>query len=103
MKKGAVKIAIDALYFVVGAAVYSAAVNIFLSANGISPGGFTGLATVVNYLTAIPTGIVLFVFNIPVLILGYIKLGGAFILKTSFVTAMISVFLDISPNFFSTA
>lgn len=100
MKKGAVKIAIDALYFVVGAAVYSAAVNIFLSANGISPGGFTGLATVVNYLTAIPTGIVLFVFNIPVLILGYIKLGGAFILKTSFVTVMVSVFLDVSPNFF---
>ena len=30
MKKDAVKIAIDALYFVVGAAVYSAAVNIFL-------------------------------------------------------------------------
>lgn len=98
MKKNASKFIVDLLYFIIGAAIYSVAVNMFLSPNGISPGGFTGVATVVNYLTQIPTGVMLFVFNIPVLILGYIKMGGMFILKTSFVTALVSFCLDISAR-----
>ncbi len=98
MKRSISKIVIDTVYFVVGAVVYSVAVNMFLSPNGISPGGFTGVATVINHLTTIPTGVMLFVFNIPVLILGYIKMGGMFILKTSFVTALVSVSLDISAR-----
>lgn len=98
MRKSAFKILIDIIYFVVGAAIYSIAVNMFISPNGISPGGFTGVATVINYITHIPTGIMLFVFNIPVLILGYIKLGGIFIIKTSFVTALVSFCLDLSAR-----
>lgn len=98
MRKNASKIIIDLLHFIIGAAIYSVAVNMFLSSNGISPGGFTGVATVVNFLTQIPTGIMLFAFNIPVLILGYVKMGGMFILKTSFVTALVSFALDISAR-----
>ena len=99
MRKKTLKNVIDIMYFIIGAAVYSVAVNMFLSPNGISPGGFTGVATVVNYLTAIPTGIMLFAFNVPVLILGYIKMGGIFILKTSLVTALVSISLDVSTRF----
>lgn len=98
MRKNALKIIVDMLYFVIGAAIYSLAINMFLSPNSISPGGFTGVATVVNYLTTIPTGILLFVLNIPVLILGYLKMGGLFILKTSFVTALVSLVLDLSAR-----
>lgn len=98
MRKGASKIIIDVIYFIVGTAIYSIAVNMFLSPNGISPGGFTGIATVVNHLTNSPTGIVLFAFNIPVLIFGYVKMGGMFILKTSFVTALVSMCLDVSAR-----
>lgn len=89
---------IDILYFFVGAIVYSVAVNMFLSPNGISPGGFTGVAAVINHITNIPTGTMLFIFNIPVLILGYIKMGGIFILKTSFVTGLVSLSLDVSAQ-----
>lgn len=98
MRKNASKIIIDLLYFIIGATIYSVAVNMFLSSNGISPGGFTGIATVVNFLTQIPTGVMLFAFNIPVLILGYVKMGGMFILKTSFVTALVSFALDVSAR-----
>lgn len=98
MKKAILKSGIDLLYFAIGTFVYSAAVTVFLSANGISPGGFTGVATVTNYLTKIPTGILLFALNIPVLILGYIKMGSIFILKTAFVTVLISLGLDLSEQ-----
>lgn len=92
------KIIVDILYFFTGAIIYSVSVNMFLSPNGISPGGFTGVAAVINHITNIPTGAMLFAFNIPVLILGYIKMGGMFILKTSFVTVLVSLSLDVSAK-----
>ena len=96
MKRKTLKPMADLIFYVVGASVYSVAVNMFLSPNAITPGGFTGIAAVINHFMAAPTGITLFVLNIPVLILGYVKMGGIFILKTSFVTALTSFALDIS-------
>ncbi len=95
MKNRALKTTMDIVVFIIGAVVYSIAVNVFLLPNGISAGGFTGVATIINYLVNIPTGIMLFLLNIPVLVLGYLKLGGIFILKTSFVTALTSFSLDV--------
>ncbi len=89
----------DLSFFVIGTFIYSVAVTVFLSANHISPGGFTGLASIVNFLTEIPTGVMLFAFNIPVLIIGYIKMGGAFILKTSLVTVILSMGLNIAERY----
>lgn len=98
MKKSYFRYLVDSVYFLVGAVTYSVSVNVFLSPNGISPGGFTGVAAVINYVTKIPTGTMLFLFNIPILILGYIKMGGRFIIKTAFVTALVSLCLDISAR-----
>lgn len=98
MRSRVKKTTVDILYFFAGAIIYSVSVNMFLSPNGISPGGFTGVAAVINHITNIPTGTMLFIFNIPVLILGYIKMGGVFILKTSFVTVLVSLSLDISAR-----
>lgn len=101
MKKDSFKVTADVLCFLAGSLVYSVAVNVFLTPSGISPGGFTGIAAVINRTTKIPTGLSLFLLNIPVLVLGYIKLGGLFILKTSFVTALISICLDVSGKLFT--
>ena len=98
MRSRVKKTTVDIIYFFAGAIIYSVSVNMFLSPNGISPGGFTGVAAVINHITNIPTGTMLFIFNIPVLILGYIKMGGVFILKTSFVTVLVSLSLDISAR-----
>lgn len=98
LKKGFVKNLVDILFFTAAAMVYSVAVNVFLTPNEISPGGFTGIATVINYLTNIPTGTLLLLFNIPILFLGYIKMGKFFIFKTSFVTVLFSVFLDLTSK-----
>ena len=98
MRSRVKKTTVDILYFFAGAIIYSVSVNMFLSPNGISPGGFTGVAAVINHITNIPTGTMLFILNIPILILGYIKMGGVFILKTSFVTVLVSLSLDISAS-----
>lgn len=94
-KKTALVWAVDLCVYIAGGAIYSAAVLLFLSANEISPGGLTGVATVLNYLFMLPVGTVMFLLNIPILIIGFMKLGGIFVLKTTVSTVIISVILDV--------
>lgn len=98
-KKSGLVLATDFLMFIVGGIIYSVAVLLFLSANEISPGGLTGIATVLNYLFMLPIGTVMFLLNIPILIIGFMKLGGVFILKTTVSTVIISIILDIAEAF----
>lgn len=89
----------DFLFYIVGSSAYSVSVIIFLSANEISPGGLTGIATVLNHLFSFPIGTVVFILNIPVLTLGLFKFGKFFILKTAIATLFVSVLLDIFEIF----
>lgn len=98
-KKSGVVLATDLFSFIAGGIIYSVAVLLFLSANEISPGGLTGIATVLNYLFMLPIGTVMFLLNIPILIVGFKKLGGIFILKTTASTVIISIILDITEAF----
>ncbi len=70
-----------------------------ISPNEISPGGVTGVSTVVNYALGIPTGVVLLIINIPIIIIGFIKLGAIFIAKTAVATVMVSITLEICEVF----
>ena len=97
--KSGIVVATDLLLFIAGGIIYSVAVLLFLSANEISPGGLTGIATVLNYLFMLPIGTMMFLLNIPILIIGFIKLGGIFILKTTVSTVIISIILDIVEAF----
>ena len=90
---------LDFLFFLFGSAVYSVAVITFLSPNEISPGGVTGVAILLNYLFSLPVGLMVFVINIPILIIGFFKFGKAFILKTAVATACVSVIIDVFELF----
>lgn len=75
-----------------GSFVYAVAVEVFLSPLKISPGGITGISTALNYLTDFPTGILMLIFNVPIILFGLIKFGKLFILKSA-VAVMLSSFL----------
>lgn len=98
-KKRILNVIYDIIFYILGGIIYSAAVLAFLSENEISPGGLTGIATMLNYLFALPVGTVVFILNIPLLIIGFIKLGGVFILKTAAATVTVSAILDICESF----
>lgn len=87
---------IDILIYFIGSFIYSVSVTTLISANHISPGGFTGIATLLNYLFSLPSGITLLFLNIPILILGFIKFGGFFIIKTAIATVAASVSLTFT-------
>ena len=85
----------DILIYTVGCFIYSAAVTSFISANNFSPGGLTGIATALQYILKVPSGLFVFLLNIPILILGYVKLGAKFIGKTALASFILSVSLTV--------
>ncbi len=99
MKSSVKELFKDFIYYIVGGGVYAVAVTLFLSANEISPGGITGVAAILNYLLKIPTGATVFLINIPLFIIAFLKFGKNFILKTVITTAIASAFIDISNAF----
>lgn len=79
--------------------MYSVSVNMFISPNSFAPGGVTGLAIIIEHLTHAPIGAMMFLLNVPLLIIGFIKLGKRMILKTLAATVLISVFIDALAPF----
>lgn len=94
MKSGIKEFLKDVIYYIVGGSIYSVAVTTFLSSNEISPGGVTGIATVLNFLFKTPVGGVVFLINIPLFIVAFLKFGKDFILKTAIATTVVSLLLD---------
>lgn len=86
----------DLAYFIVGCMVFSFGVISIIEPNEISPGGFTGIATVFNYWWGLPVGVTVFVLNIPLLILQYTNFGGSFVIKTAAATFILSMSLSVA-------
>ena len=85
---------LDGLFIFLGTAFYGVGIVGFLQPADISPGGLTGIATIINYLSGAPTGLMLFLLNLPLLLLGILKLGGSMTIKTVIATALCSVIID---------
>ncbi|MCR5756081.1 MAG: YitT family protein, partial [Acetatifactor sp.] len=69
---------------------YAVAVSLFLDPNSLAPGGVTGIAIILNRLIHVETGTLIFLINIPIMILGIWKFGIRFILSTLYCIAVIS-------------
>ena len=74
---------VDALFILVGCALYAAGFTIFIQPCHLTPGGLTGIAAIINYMNAyIPIGLTVIVLNIPIVIAGLRQFGNEFIIKT---------------------
>lgn len=69
-------------FIIVGAILVSVALELFLVPNKITDGGITGISVMSSYLTEMPLGIFLFLFNLPFLIIGYKQIGKTFAIST---------------------
>lgn len=87
---------LDAVCLFLGSAAYAAAINIFNKPNNIAPGGFSGIATMLNYLFNWPIGVTTILLNLPLFIWGLIRLGKSAMVKTVIATGLTSVIIDVS-------
>lgn len=88
------------LYISFFSLLYAAAVALFLDKNELAPGGVTGIAILLNYVTPIPTGTWVFLLNIPLLIIAWRKFGFSFFAWTGYSLSVISIgtnLLEILP------
>lgn len=51
-----------------GCCIYAAGINCFTAPHKIAPGGASGIAILVNYMTGCPIGLFVFFFNVPFLV-----------------------------------
>lgn len=84
---------------IVGTFMMAVAVSEFLLPNQLSSGGFTGIATIFYYLLKFPMGLTIFLLNIPLFIMSWIKKGKEFFIKGLIGTTSLSLFLDILDKF----
>ncbi len=77
------------------AVAYAAGISLFLDPNNLAPGGVTGIAILVNRLIGIPTGTLILLLNVPLLLLGIWKFGWKFICSTFYAIFIVSVATDV--------
>ena len=86
---------LDLLYSVAGSALVALAVAVFTVPNDIAPGGVSGLATALAYLTPISVGVWALVLNVPLLLAAWRMLGLRALTMTLLATVLLSVFIDL--------
>ncbi len=89
----------DYIIIVMGAVLYALSVVVFTAPNNIAPGGLTGIATMLNYMFALPIGTLVFVMNIPLFVWGAVENGIGFLTKTIAGTAFVSIAIDVLTLF----
>ncbi|MED1915059.1 YitT family protein [Bacillus thuringiensis] len=75
----------------IGASLFSVALEIFLVPNNIIDGGIVGISIITSHLSGLPLGVFLFVLNLPFLIIGYKQIGKTFALSTLFGVTIMSI------------
>ena len=101
MRKDLINILKDLILIAVGAFIYAFGVNYFFVANGLLDGGFAGICVILHYLFGFNISMMYLVLNIPVIVLGYKLIGGKFILRTFYGTAMTSLAFKVFENLYS--
>lgn len=91
------KIAYQIILLLVGTVILACAYNFFISSNHLLSGGVIGVSMILNQLFGFNTGTLNFLFNIPILLLGYWKLGRKFIVYSLISVTTLSVTMSILP------
>lgn len=90
----------DAFALTLGCAMVALGLQ-FLTHLGLTTGQTAGLAVLVSYVSNWPFGAVFFAVNLPFYVLGYLRLGLRFTVKTAIAVAMVSAMAEVFPHLLS--
>ena len=82
---------VDCAVIAAGAVLMGVALSVFMVPFKIAPGGASGLATVLHYLTGLRVSVLIPLINIPIFIIGIIRLERDFLVKSVFGTVVLSI------------
>ncbi len=85
----------DFLLIFAGALLQALAIRLFLVPANLVSGGVSGLAQIINFYTGWPIGLMVFIGNVPLFLLGWRFLGGPrFALRTAVAIVVVSFSID---------
>lgn len=86
----------DYLLIALGALLQALALRLFLVPANLVSGGISGISQLINHYTGWPIGLMIFLGNLPLFLLGWRYLGGVrFALRTAFAVVGVSFFVDL--------
>ncbi len=85
----------DILIIMLGTLVQAVGLRIFLVPANLASGGVSGISQIINHFTGWPIGLMVFIGNVPLFLLGWRFLGGSkFAIRTAFAIITYSIFVD---------
>lgn len=89
------QILLDILMLTAGAVIFATGVACFLDPNSIAPGGISGVAIIITkFIDVIPTGTLIALINVPILLVGTLKFGFKFLASTMYAVLVSSIAVD---------
>lgn len=85
----------DIAAYTAGSILLALSISMFTAPNHIAPGGVSGLATVINFLTGWPIGTVSLILNVPIFLWAFVEIGYKGVAKSLFATVLSSVAIDV--------
>lgn len=86
---------IDYFAIAFGSAIMAIGIGVFLVDAKVVPGGVSGLAMAIHYLTGLSVGMLIWIFNIPLFLWGLKELGKQFGMRTFVGFTLNSLFIDL--------
>lgn len=87
---------LDALFIILGSFIASLGVNLFLVNAKLLSGGATGIALILQYLAGVPSGVTIFLVNIPLFVLSYKYLSRRFTIYSAIGMLSLSISLILT-------
>jgi uncharacterized membrane-anchored protein YitT (DUF2179 family) len=88
----------DYALVVAGALLEAIALRLFLVPANLASGGISGISQLINHYTGWPIGLMVFIGNLPLFLLGWRYLGGRrFVMRTVVAVAAYALFTDLVP------
>ena len=79
---------------IIAAILMGVSVDVFVVNANFAPGGVTGLSVIANYLFKVPIGLAIVLFNIPIILCTFKKLGKKFFINSLISIIICSLFID---------
>lgn len=87
----------DYLQLFAGTLILALAFTSFFIPHDIAPGGVSGLSTVIASVIPLSVGVLSFVINLPLFLLGMRTVGWRFALRSFISMTLLSIFIDVLP------
>ena len=87
------------IFLTIGPFIAACALECFLVPNNIIDGGIIGVGIILAHLTKYNLGLLIFVLNLPFILLAFNKIGKKFVLQTFYAIAVLAVAVNFFHHF----